>query len=146
MLSRRQSERPSTLKREREKPPDNPITNTSPVPAKRQRKESKASKTTHTMSVAATAINVPNAILQVYQHMLPKNPEGIAFLFGSPFSEALQVPAERVATEYQITKEDAIEELRRLLVIKAFTVDKDANKISPTPLSTQIQTIPLTLY
>ncbi len=69
--------------------------------------------------------------------MLPKNPEGIAFLFGSPFSEALQVPAERVALEYQITKEDAIEELRRLLVIKAFTVDKDANKISPTPLSTQ---------
>jgi hypothetical protein len=77
--------------------------------------------------------------------MLPENPEGIAFLFGTRFSEALQVPAMRVAIQYQITKEDAIEELRRLLIIKAFTADIDANKISPTPLSTHNHLNPLSL-
>lgn len=89
------------------------------------------------MSVAANTIDVPDAILRVYQQMLPKSPEGIEFLFSARFSDALRVPAERVAIEYRITKDDAIEELRRLLVIKAFTADEDATKISPTPLSTQ---------
>jgi hypothetical protein len=133
MSGRRQSQRPRKLKSELEESSDN----TTLVPANHHRKQSEASKAAPTMSVAVTTIGVPNAILQVYQHMLPNNPEGIAFLFDFPFSKALQVTAERVAIQYQITKEDAIEELRRLLVIKAFTVDKDANKISPTPLSTQ---------
>jgi len=89
------------------------------------------------MSVVATTVNVPNDVVQTYQHMLPDNPDGIAFLFGPNFSEALQVPADRVALAYQVTKEAAIEELRRLLAIKVFTVDEDATKTSPTPLSTQ---------
>ena len=79
--------------------------------------------------------NVPDADLKAYRQMLPNNPEGIDFLFSSRLSEAVQVPAQRVAIQYQITKENVIEELRRLLVIKAFTIDKYATKISPTPLS-----------
>jgi hypothetical protein len=99
------------------------------------------------MSVPATAINVPDAVLQVYQSMLPQNLEGIAFLFSSRFSEALQVPAQRVAIPYQITEAEAIEELRRLLAIKVFTADEDANKISPTPLSMKyLLIIPLLLH
>jgi hypothetical protein len=70
--------------------------------------------------------------------MLPKSPEGRTFLFSPRFSEALQVPAERVAIRYQVTKAQAIEEFRPLIAIKTFTVDEDATKISPTPLSTQI--------
>jgi hypothetical protein len=87
------------------------------------------------MSAVAMLVNVPDAVLQVYHQLLPKNPEGIAFLFSPPFFEALEVRAGRLAIKYQINIEDAIEELRRLLAIKAFTVDKDGNKISPTPLS-----------
>jgi hypothetical protein len=134
MSSRPQSQRPPTpniIKRELEEESDNiTIADT-----KRQRKEIESSRTSPTMSPATATPSVPQAVLQVYQQMLPKNHEGIEFLFDERFSQALQVPAERVATAYNISKEDAIEELRRLLVIKAFTVDKDANKISPTPLS-----------
>jgi len=67
--------------------------------------------------------------------MLPKHADGIAFLFGSAFSEALQAPAERAAVLFQVTEEEAIEEFRRLLAIKTFKVDEDATNISPTPLS-----------
>jgi hypothetical protein len=69
--------------------------------------------------------------------MLPKTPEGRTFLFSPRFSEGLQLPAERVAIRYQVTKAQAIEEFRRLIAIKTFTVDEDATKISPTPLSMQ---------
>jgi hypothetical protein len=128
---------PNKLKHERQEDmTDTTITDTTPVAAKRQRKESKAAKTAPTMSTTATAINVPDAVLQAYQHMLPKNPEGIAFLFGSRFSDAIQGPSQRVAIISQVSKEEAIEEFRRLLAIKMFTVDEDASKISPTPLST----------
>jgi hypothetical protein len=136
--SRPQRPRSSKLKRESDDSSysDNiTITDTTPVPAKRQRKESEDSKAAPTMSAVATLVNVPDAVLQVYQQLLPKNPEGIAFLFSPSFFEALEVRAERLAIRYQINIEDAIEELRRLLAIKAFTVDKDGNKISPTPLS-----------
>ncbi len=105
----RQSQRPSKVKRELEELSDNnAIAEATPVPAKRQR-------IAPAMSVHA-AIDPPDSALQVYQQMLPKNPEAIAFLFGSRFSDALQVPAERVANDYNITKENAIEELRRRLV------------------------------
>jgi hypothetical protein len=68
--------------------------------------------------------------------MLPKNHRGIAFLFSRDFSNALQVPAERIAIDYGITKEAAIEEVRRFLAIKVFAVDEIAIEISPTALST----------
>ncbi|KAF8853886.1 ubiquitin-domain-containing protein [Acephala macrosclerotiorum] len=138
MSGRRQSQRSSTLKCEREEPEGTSIADTTPVPAKRRRQEPTSSKTALTMPAAATVINVPEAVLQVYQHMLPNNPEGIAFLFDSRFSEALSVPADRVAIQYRITKDDAIEELRRLLVIKAFAVDEKATKISPTHLMDEL--------
>jgi hypothetical protein len=131
MSGKPQYQRPSKDKHEYKQSDNMPTTDAALVTAKHQSKEAAP-----TMSVAATTINVPDAILKVYQHMLPNNPEGIAFLFDSAFSKAFQAPAERVATRYRVTKEEAIEEFRRLLVIKAFTVDKEANKISPTPLST----------
>jgi hypothetical protein len=89
------------------------------------------------MSAATAAVKVPEALLRVYQHLLPENPKGIEFLYSSPFCKVLEVPANRVAMEFGVARENVIEELRRFLAIKAFTVDKDANKISPTPLSTQ---------
>ncbi|CZR60727.1 uncharacterized protein PAC_10623 [Phialocephala subalpina] len=137
MSGRRKSQRSSTLKRDHEEPiiiTDSPTAS----PAKRQRNESKIPKTTLTISAAAMTTNVPDAVIRVYQQMLPNNSEGIAFLFGSRFSDALRVPAERVAIQYHVTKDDAIEELRRLLVIKAFTADEDATKISPTPLMDEL--------
>lgn len=70
--------------------------------------------------------------------MLPKNHSGIAFLFNANFSEALRVLAERIAIDYGITKEAAIEEVRRFLAIKVFAVDEFAIKISPTPLGTLV--------
>jgi hypothetical protein len=137
MSGRRQSQRPNQIKREHEDGSDNiAVTAATANPPKRQRKEFKGSKTTHRMSVSATTLDVPDTVLQVYHHMLPKTPEGVAFLFGSRFSEALQVAAIRAAIGFKITTEAAIEEFRRFLAIKAFTVDEDANKISPTPLST----------
>jgi len=138
------SQRPSNLKRDREPERDKTstskiTTDTAPIQAKRQRKESKPSKiaTPPTMSAAAPTNNVPEAVLPAYQHLLIRNPDGIAFLFSSQFSEAIQAIAKNVAAEYHISSEDAIEELRRLLAIKTFTVDEDATKISPTPLSKQ---------
>jgi hypothetical protein len=114
---------------------------TTPVPSKRQRKETNSSKTplapTPKMSTANTTFNIPSSVLKTYQQLLPENPQGIAFLFNAQFSEALDAAAKRVASEYMIAKGSAIEEFRRLLAIKVFTVDKFATKISPTPLSKQ---------
>ena len=108
---------------------------TSQLPSKRQR--NKAPEIDLTKSAAPTTIYNDRTLLQTYQNMLPKTPEGRTFLFGPRFSEALQVPAERVAIRYQVTKAQAIEEFRRLIAIKTFMVDEDATKISPTPLSMQ---------
>ena len=92
------------------------------------------------MTEEAPDVDIPDATLQVYQHMLPNNPKGIAFLFNESFSDAPD-NVEDVAIAYHVHKDDAIEELRRLLVIKALTGDEDANEISPTPLSKKPETI-----
>jgi hypothetical protein len=127
------------LKRGLDEGPDNTKnTVTTPVPSKRQREETNSSKTPAApmMPEANTNLNVPDdAVLKTYQQLLPENPEGITFLFHPQFSEALDAPAQLVATECGITKENAIEELRRLLAIKTFAKDELATKISPTPLS-----------
>lgn len=73
--SRRQSHKPSNIKSEREESSDNiTMADIPPGPAKCQheRNEFKTPKTAPTMLVAATAINFRNAVLGVYQHMLPK--------------------------------------------------------------------------
>lgn len=87
------------------------------------------------MSLEAPKSGVPAELLPMYQRILPNNHEGITFLFSEAFSNAISVPAKQVAKQYQITAETAMEEFRRLLAIKAFTGDKYATKISPTPLS-----------
>jgi len=132
MSSTQQNSRPTKVKRERE---ELTATVTSQLPSKRQR--NKAAESDLTISASPTTIYNDRTALQTYQNMLPKNPEGRTFLFSPRFSEALQVPAERVAIRYQVTKAQAIEEFRRLIAIKTFMVDEDATKTSPTPLSMQ---------
>lgn len=140
MSSKGQPARASQPKRGNEdeefKSQNNNATSASTPAVKRQRISSAASALRDTAeTVAFTTMDVPESTLRVYQRFLPNNLEGIGFLFGQRLSDAIQVPAERVADEYNITKEDAIEELRRLLAIKTFTNDNDGIKISPTPLS-----------
>jgi len=137
MMSNRLKAQRLINKRKREESSDD-IMIITPSPANRQRTEPKTIST-----IPNTTINVPDAVFRVYQNMLPDNPEGIAFLFSSHLSEAVQVTAARIAIQYNITKEEAIEEFRRLIVIKAFTVDVKATKISPTPLSKQNNSNPL---
>jgi hypothetical protein len=133
MSDRRQRRR--SIKREREEAID--LTrDTTPVLKRQRRQEPHLSMTAQIKSDPA-AINAPEAVIKAYQHILGSNLEAIAFLFSSAFGAALKVPAERVASDYHVTTEEAIEELRRLLAIKAFAVDTEATKISPTPLSTQ---------
>ncbi len=132
MSSTHQISRPTAVKRGSG---ELTTTVTSQLPSKRQRNE--APKTDLTKSAAPTTIYNDRTALQTYQLMLPKSPEGRTFLFSPRFSEALQVPAERVAIRYQVTKAQAIEEFRRLIAIKTFTVDEDATRISTTPLSIQ---------
>lgn len=78
---------------------------------------------------------IQKALLQIYQRMLPNNPDGITFLFDPAFAAAVQDAAQRVAAKYGVTEDAATEELRRLLAIKTFTADTDAIKIGPTALS-----------
>lgn len=132
MSSTQQTSRPTKVKCGSE---ELTTTVTLPFPLKRQRME--APETDLMISDTPATIDMHGNDLQAYQHMLPKSPAGRAFLFSPRFSEALQMPAERVAIKYQVTKAKAIEEFRRLIAIKTFTVDADATKISPTPLSTQ---------
>lgn len=93
-----------------------------------------------TMSAASTISvdNIPDALLEAYRLLLKNDTGAIEFLFGSRLSKALRVPAQRAANHYAISKEDAIEELRRFLAIKVFTADVNATKISPTPLMDQL--------
>jgi hypothetical protein len=73
----------------------------------------------------------------VYQQLLLRSPEGITFLFSTRFSNDLQVAASQLSVDYNVTADQAIEELRRLPAIKAFTEDHNADKISPTTLMVQ---------
>lgn len=135
----------SKRKSEYEDTPDYDATTTS-IPSKRQqhkRKKSNSSKTSPVpkMASAGPTLNVPAAALRTYEQLIPENSQGIHFLFSPNFSEALDTTARRAAAEYQITKEDVLEELRRFLAIKVFTVDEYATKISPTPFSMKITSI-----
>lgn len=73
--------------------------------------------------------------VSVYQQLLSNNFKGAVFLFDSRFREGLQDGLDKLSSEYELDVESAVEELRRFFVIKAFTVDTYATKISPTPLS-----------
>lgn len=77
----------------------------------------------------------PIEMTSVYDQLLPNNPKAIAFLFSSRFREALEEPLLELTSQYELKVEDAIEELRRFLAIKTYTVDTGATKTSPTPLS-----------
>lgn len=75
------------------------------------------------------------SLREIYEQLLPNPDNEIESLFSGAFSTTLQNTSARVAAEYRVTEDEAIEEFRRLLAIKAFTSDVKASKISPTPLS-----------
>ncbi|KAL2070290.1 hypothetical protein VTL71DRAFT_13316 [Oculimacula yallundae] len=72
-----------------------------------------------------------------YKHLLPNPDTGIDFLYSDSLSTVLKETSVRVAAEYGITEEEALEEFRRFMAIKAFTSDEKAKKVSPTALSKQ---------
>ena len=119
--------RPSSsgrIKREREQSSDlYSIDDDALVPAKRQREQ-------------YTDVKVPEDLRSIYEQLLPKPESGIKFLFDPTFASTLKSTASRLAAEYRIKEDEAIEEVRRLFAMKAFTSDEKASKISPTPLST----------
>lgn len=78
--------------------------------------------------------DLPAAVVQVYRNA-QLSADAIAFLFSSEFSVAFQDVVEEIGRVYRVSREQAIEEFRRLLAIKTFTFDVNATKISPTPLS-----------
>jgi hypothetical protein len=78
-------------------------------------------------------------VAHAYQQHMPAS--AINFIFSKVFSTALQKEASK-ARVYGVSAEDAIEEFRRLLMIKVFTADVDATKISPSPIS-RLQRHPL---
>lgn len=74
---------------------------------------------------------VPEASRAAYSHLLRRNrAEAVAFLFSERLSAALE-PTVR----HDDFPAASIEELRRLLAIKAFIGDMDGRKVKPTPFS-----------
>lgn len=74
-----------------------------------------------------------SAIHPAYHDLLSDS--ATAFIFGDAFSEALGVASRECSGIFDVTEEFALEEFRRFLAIKIWTVDVDATKISPTALS-----------
>jgi hypothetical protein len=64
----------------------------------------------------------------VYQKLLPQAPNGVAFLFSDRFTNTLKGIASKASDDYSVTAECALEEFRRLLAIKAFMSDHEAEK------------------
>ncbi|KAF9741386.1 hypothetical protein PMIN01_00925 [Paraphaeosphaeria minitans] len=72
-----------------------------------------------------------DAHIEIYRQHL--STAAVNFLFSNAFSDALNTEASMLAQASLISAECAIEEFRRLLVIKVFVVDTEGTKISPTP-------------
>lgn len=89
------------------------------------------------MPLESTPVDIPENVLKAYQQtMLPK--EAISFLFSERLLKVLGERAKSLERRNHITGDEALEEFRRLMAIKVFTVDEDAVKISPTSFSMQI--------
>lgn len=71
-----------------------------------------------------------------YLKLLPQNVSAVTWLFSSQFSEPLSDTARTIASSFNITAKEALEEFRRFIALKVFTNDVNAMIISPTPLST----------
>ncbi|RDW84380.1 hypothetical protein BP6252_01970 [Coleophoma cylindrospora] len=102
------------------------------MPAKRQRTSSDAS----TADVMED-LKFTNAMIHpVYKTLLAHAPNSIEFLFSTRLYDVLKESAsqDRITRTFNVTIERAVEELRRLLAIKTFMRDHDADKTSPTPL------------
>lgn len=101
----------------------------SPVPSKRQLQNIVSSSES---SAFAAIEDVPYR--QAYEYLTLK-PDGIAFLFDSRFSLALDSIVDRISVTHGRAQFFIIGELRRFLAIKVFVNDINAEKISPTPIS-----------
>ncbi|KAL2069424.1 hypothetical protein VTL71DRAFT_14103 [Oculimacula yallundae] len=77
---------------------------------------------------------------QIYNSMLSNNPAAVKFLFSASFTAPLGSVLESadLSRKYDLQVSKLVQEFRRLLAIKLFTVDEDATKISPTPLMDEI--------
>ncbi|KAL2070665.1 hypothetical protein VTL71DRAFT_13691 [Oculimacula yallundae] len=87
-----------------------------------------------TMSSLAELLAVRKESLRPYLHMMHNVPQGIVFLFSDRVSNSVEGKAQDLASHTDSTKEDFIEELRRLIAIKTFTADEDGTKIMPNDL------------
>ncbi|CZT43291.1 uncharacterized protein RSE6_03302 [Rhynchosporium secalis] len=78
--------------------------------------------------------------MEIYHDMLSSNAAAVVFLFSLAFTLPLQlmIEAEDLDSKFGLGVEEMIEEFRRFLAIKLFTVDKNATKISPTPLMDEL--------
>ncbi|KAH7346274.1 hypothetical protein BKA65DRAFT_551195 [Rhexocercosporidium sp. MPI-PUGE-AT-0058] len=76
--------------------------------------------------------------LQIYQSMLPYNPEAITFLFSPAFTAPLKAVTKSLSDTSYLPRNVILEEFRRFVAIKLFTVDTEATKTSPTPLMDQV--------
>lgn len=88
----------------------------------------------HNMSVANTTENAA-PIQEGFHALLPEQPKALELLFGCHLFDTLKETAQETTRGYRSSVEDAVEEYRRLIAIKAYVVDTNATKINPTPLS-----------
>ncbi|KAK7179656.1 ubiquitin-like protein 1 [Paraphaeosphaeria sporulosa] len=83
-------------------------------------------------NTAPTADNDIPGAHPAYKDML--SPDAVVFIFSKSFHDALREKANNCPRKHGVSAEKAIEEFRRLIAIKSWTVDVDAAKISPTPI------------
>lgn len=105
---------------------------------KRKRSSSILSLSSSTSSLQLS--NIPESkfvttVHPAFAKLMPDSPDGIQFLFGQRFYDAMRQEFfdRRFGFQYQVTSSLAIEELRRLIALKVYSKD-EAKFISPTPL------------
>ena len=80
------------------------------------------------------------SIPPIYQHLLPRAPYGVTFLFSARLVDPLQVATSYNA--YDVSTEQVIEEFRGLLATKAFTRGHNSEIVSISPPSRRALGLP----
>lgn len=72
----------------------------------------------------------------VFNGLMPNNPQAMAFLHSPRFTNAMKKAATttNATLTFNVTPNQAVEELRRFLALKVFIHDERANKLDPTKL------------
>lgn len=102
------------------------------MPPKRERSESVASSTLADVELLMVETRAHHA----FNKLMSNSPEGVAFLHGPRFSNAMKEAAiaTNAAVTFNITADQAVEELRRFLALKVFLQDDKAEKLAPSSL------------